>query len=215
MLIYTVPLYILQVVCTIIALRTNLVYAVVMANNNMAEEITLEQEIELVEKAKKDLKAFGDLYDLYFPKLYGFIVYMVGNQTEAEDIVSNAFEKAMLNIEKYEYRGVRFGAWLFRIAKNLVYDRGKVKSTVSIESSFFQIEGSEVTEKEAIQGIEVEDLREFIQGLKPAQREVVVLRYIEGYTIREVAQITGRSEDSIKSACKRGVLELRKKMGKI
>ena len=147
--------------CTLsyVALRFKLVYAVVMSKNNSKNEMTLEQETELVERAKKDLKAFGELYDLYFPKLYGFIVYMVGNQAEAEDIVSNAFEKAMLNIDKYEYRGVRFGAWLFRIAKNLVYDRGKVKATVSIESNFFQLEASVGTEKEAIQGIEVEDLQ--------------------------------------------------------
>lgn len=178
------------------------------------KQLTLEEEEHLIEQSKTNIQAFGELYDYYFPKLYGYVLYMVNDHAEAEDIVSTTFEKAINYLPRYQNQGFRFGAWLFRIAKNLVYDRGKAKMTVSLGDYMqedVQTEEGDV-EKQVTDQIQLEKLKECVERLKPAEREVMVLRYIEGYSIKEVCTITGRSEDSIKSSCKRSLSKIREIM---
>ena len=181
----------------------------------MVQNLTAQEEIALVQLAKKDLGAFAKIYDAYFPKLYGYVVYLVGNHTEAEDIVSESFEKAMLNLNRYEYRGFTFGAWLFKIARNLVFDKAKARETVSLENTLnadsiaASNSGSQTLEVQVVDQIDSEQIRKLINKLKVEQREAVVLRYIDGYSIKETAIITGRTEDSVKSACKRALIKLK------
>jgi len=177
----------------------------------MIKNLSLEQEMALVENAKKDIGAFAKLYDLYFPKLYGFVVYLVGNHEDAEDIVSETFEKSLSNLQKYEHRGFRFGSWLYKIARNLVYDRSKAKTSINLDS-FEMFATDENLDERINDQVEVEKLGKFVTELKAEQREVVVLRYVDGYSIKETSIITGRSEDSVKSACKRALLNIRKEM---
>lgn len=178
----------------------------------MADKLSLEEEKQLIEKAKSDPESFGKLYDMYFSKLYGYVAYMIGNGADAEDIVSETFEKALKHINRFEWRGYTFAAWLFRIARNLVYDRAKKKSTVSFEdvSDFLGVSLDNV-EKQVEQRIELEKLQKDLLDLKADLREVIVLRYIEQYSIKETCEITGRSVDSVKSICKRALAALREK----
>lgn len=170
----------------------------------------IEEEKKLVKLAKKDLRAFSELYNLYVKKIYSFVVYMTGNHTEAEDIVSETFEKAMLNIDKFEYRGYSFGAWLFKIAKNLVYDKSKGKKNLSLEDIQEIIRDDTYKPEDIAEKRETSDqIHKLLFKLKDEQREVMILRYIEEYSIREVCQITGRSEDSVKSLAKRALSNLK------
>lgn len=177
----------------------------------MKQKLSLEEEAYLIEKSKNNIQAFGELYDYYFPKLYGYVLYMVQNHSDAEDIVSTTFEKAIVHLPRYQNQGFSFGAWLFRIAKNLVYDRGKAKVTVSL-GDYMHDSHEEDVEKQVVDKIEVEKLKECVERLKPAEREVIVLRYLEGYSIKEVCNITGRTEDSVKSSCKRSLMKIRQIM---
>jgi len=177
----------------------------------MKQKLSLDEEAYLIEQSKNNIQAFGELYDYYFPKLYGYVLYMVQNHSEAEDIVSSTFEKAIVHLPKYQNQGFSFGAWLFRIAKNLIYDRGKAKVTVSL-GDYMHDESSEDVEKQVEDQIELKTLKDCVEKLKPAEREVIILRYLEGYTIKEVCDITGRSEDSIKSSCKRSLSKIRQIM---
>ena len=82
----------------------------------------LENESELVERAKTDDQAFTILYDFYFPKIYGYIYKRVGDFDLAEDLVSSTFLKVFTNIGGYNERGYSFGAWVYRIATNKLID---------------------------------------------------------------------------------------------
>jgi len=175
----------------------------------MVHMVNLLEEQKLIEKSKNDLKAFGALYDLYVKKIYSFVAYLVGNNTEAEDIVSETFEKAMLNLEKFEYRGYSFGAWLYKIARNLVYDRSKSKRHVSLDEVENFLGDSDLNPETLVEKSEKSTiLNNLISKLKKEQREVIYLRYIQKYSIKEVCKILDKSEDSVKSLAKRGIQRL-------
>lgn len=172
----------------------------------------LKQEKELVEAAKTDMAAFGQLYENYFDKLYGYVFYMTQSHFKTEDVVSETFEKALLNIQRYEYRGYTFGAWLIRIARNIVIDKAKQPSSTkstSLDVLEEIIEADTNTEIQAVKYIQREQLKVLLRSLKDEQRECVVLRYIEGYSVKETCEITSRTEDSVKSLCKRALQTLK------
>ena len=75
---------------------------------------------DLVELAKEDKEAFGELYERYMPKIYNYIYYRTSNQHDAEDLTARVFFRAMSHIGNYVDKGVPFQAWLYRIAHNLV-----------------------------------------------------------------------------------------------
>ena len=82
----------------------------------------LRKEKELVKKAKRNKKDFSALYEKYSDKIRNFIMKKVNNDYIAEDITSKVFEKALKNLDSYQWQGVSFGSWLYRIARNTVYD---------------------------------------------------------------------------------------------
>lgn len=170
-------------------------------------------EQELVRKSKSDINAFKELYLYYFPKIYAYVMYMVGDKDICEDIVSNTFEKAMMNILNYDYKGYSFGSWLYTIARNLVYDKSKGKSGISLELLKEVLVSSNVTEDIANAQIRKEKLLEAINNLSIRHKEIILLRYIEGFSIQEVCDITGDSTNAVKSVCKRSIKELKEIIG--
>jgi len=82
----------------------------------------LENEKELVTRAKKDEQAFTILYDFYFPKIYRYIFTRIGNHDTTEDLVSQIFLKVFTNLNSYSYQGYSFGAWVYKIATNTLID---------------------------------------------------------------------------------------------
>ena len=77
----------------------------------------------LIEAAQRDPACFADLYEINFERVYAYVVRRVENRTETEDITSEVFHQALANLKKFEWRGIPFAAWLFRIAANLISDR--------------------------------------------------------------------------------------------
>ncbi|MDV7391119.1 sigma-70 family RNA polymerase sigma factor, partial [Arthrospira platensis SPKY1] len=77
-------------------------------------------EWALIERARVDKDAFGELYKLYVDRIYSYVYYRTGNAAEAEDLTARIFERAMKHIANFEQQGVPFSAWLYRIAHNLV-----------------------------------------------------------------------------------------------
>ncbi|HEY6767765.1 MAG TPA: sigma factor [Candidatus Sulfotelmatobacter sp.] len=77
----------------------------------------------LIEAAQKDPSCFGQLYENHFERVYTYVVRRVKDRAETEDLTSEVFHQALANLKKYEWRGIPFAAWLFRIAANLISDR--------------------------------------------------------------------------------------------
>src|SRR2546421_5927343 len=83
----------------------------------------MEQERLLIEAAQKDPKRFAELYETNFERVYAFIIRRVQDRHEAEDLTSEVFQHALANLSKFEWRGVPFAVWLYRIASNAMADR--------------------------------------------------------------------------------------------
>lgn len=185
----------------------------------MIEEELLEEK-ELVERAQRDPKAFGALYDRYYPKIYHYVLGRTANVETAMDVTSTTFFKALKEIKRYRWQGVSFGAWLYRIATNEIYAHfRKQKNNVTLLESIThqptEVDPlSEIIEAEE----EVERHREFLQvqqnlsKLPEKYQEVISLRFFENKEIHEIAEILGKPEGTVKSLLHRGLENLRKHM---
>ena len=163
---------------------------------------------------KGDVEAFSQLYEEYFDKVYRYIYLRLGNQSEVEDLTQEVFVKALEAIGSYRWRNLSFAAWLFRIAHNHVIDHlrkeGKVEKVVWDDNvtSFEDPNPALVAE----QKLELEELRENISKLSPAQRAVILLRFGGGLSVGEVAKVLGKSPGTVKALQHSGIVALRKLM---
>jgi len=176
----------------------------------------LNEEKELVKKAKKDPEAFGKLYDQYYSQVFGYILKRVANLDIAQDICSETFLKALKNLWKFKWKGISFSSWLFRIANNEVsnYFRKnknkipleKIPEPISLSNPSTEILEAEEKLKEYQDFLKIQ---EKISKLEIKYQEVITLRFFEKKKIREIAEILGKREGTIKSLLHRGLEKLR------
>ena len=164
----------------------------------------------LIEAAQQDPARFGELYQLHFERVYAYVVRRVANRAEAEDVTAEAFHQALANLKRFEWRGIPFVAWLFRIAANLISDR-------------WQRSGREVSDDDKIESAqaspaEIEEverratLYRLVDTLPAEQKRVVVLRFVEEKSIKEVAREVGKTEGAVKQLQFRALTNLRARL---
>lgn len=164
--------------------------------------VDLLEEQQLVEEAKENTESFGKLYDYYFPKVYSFVAAKCSNRDDAEDITGDVFVKVIENLPKFEWRGLPFGAWIFRIARNTLIDyygkSGKTR-TSDIEEAYGVSEDEEKTSphKKAAQNELSERVKEIMKDLSDRDLQVVQLKFYAQMNNREIMQITGLSESNV------------------
>jgi len=173
---------------------------------------------ELVEKAKNyDTEAFGQLYDVYFDKIFGYVYYKIGNRFEAEDIAEQVFLKALEKIPEFEWRGVPFSSWLFRIASNLVIDHyrsGKYEVVDIADEADSLADHSCNPEQFAIRESERSEIVAAIRTLTEEQQQVVIMRFIAGMTNEEVAQAINKNIGAVKALQHRAIGALGRVLGR-
>jgi RNA polymerase sigma-70 factor (ECF subfamily) len=161
----------------------------------------------LVEAAQADPARFVDLYDRHFHRVYAYVIRRTGVRAEAEDITSDVFERALTNLQRFEWRGVPFVAWLYRIAANALADRRRETARDSSEPP------PDVPDARETEGIERRTmLSELVDRLPDAQRQVIEMRFVEEKSIREIAAALDRSEGAVKQLQLRALQNLRKSM---
>jgi RNA polymerase sigma-70 factor, ECF subfamily len=161
----------------------------------------------LVEAAQKDRGRFGELYELHFEQVYAFVARRVRHRETAEDLTADVFHKALANLDRFEWRGVPFAAWLVRIAANVIADRMK-RDQVEVITD----DPPEMSSKPRLEQVEdVARLFRLVNGLAKDQQQVIALRFAEGKSIREIAERLGRSEGAVKQLQLRALQNLRKK----
>lgn len=170
-----------------------------------AAELAVERQ--MIEAAQKDLHRFADLYEKYFCLVYAYTARRVPDRASAEDLTSEVFQKALEHLPRFVWRGIPFGAWLLRIAANIVIDRTRQSGRQQ------ELTDHEDT-KEASQFIleEVEEraaLFRAVDNLPEDQRRVIMLRFAEERSIREIAEALGRTEGAVKQLQFRGLQTLR------
>lgn len=179
----------------------------------MTEDI---DEISLINRARTDPEAFGILYERYVERIYNYVFFRVGNSTDAEDLTSKVFFKALMNIGGYKHMGLPFSAWIYRIAHNLVanYHRDRVRGReISIENLSLPDTGRlAVPEQRMAQNQDYEFLMRIVNDLNPQKRELILLKYAQNLSNKEIAFIFGKTEGAIKSLYHRTLLELRDRL---
>jgi RNA polymerase sigma-70 factor, ECF subfamily len=172
--------------------------------------------VDLVERAREgDREAFAALYRAYLPTVYKFLYYRLnGNKAMAEDMTGETFVRALRKIGDYNVTGADFGAWLVRIARNLIYDNAKsARHRLEQLSEKFpeaSMGATETTEDEVVSGIEQGEVVRAIQHLSPDQRDVVTMRFLQGMEVSEVAEALGKKEGTIRTLQFRGLKSLQK-----
>jgi len=196
-----------------------------MAGSEPAQDVRPNKEREaeerrLIEAAQSDPARFADIYENYFELVYAYVARRVRNRDEAEDLTGEVFRKALASLPRFKWRGAPFAAWLFRIASNMIADRSK---RVAKEVPFDELGATErrgITQvskgADTSQQKDLEDserralLFQLVDELAEDQGRVLVMRFAEEKSIREIAGALGRSEGAVKQLQFRALENLRK-----
>jgi RNA polymerase sigma-70 factor (ECF subfamily) len=162
----------------------------------------------LIEAAQRDPRRFGELYENNFDRVYAFVVSRVFDRAEAEDVTAEVFHQALANLAQFEWQGTPFIAWLLRIASNKIADRWHRHARRQ------EVSDGDLEEAGKSDGIERRVmLAQLLEELPSDQGLVVVRRFIEQRSIRDIAAELGRSEGAIKQLQFRALQNLRNRMG--
>ncbi|MBI3160367.1 MAG: sigma-70 family RNA polymerase sigma factor [Chloroflexi bacterium] len=180
-----------------------------------SDERPLRDEPGLVRQARSgDANAFGLLYDAYVDRLYRFIYYRVSDVPLAEDLTSKVFLKAWENLPGYRDRGLSFGAWLFSIARNTVIDHYRTaKQEPSLETVGPITDESIDLERSLSESLQSDRLAEALRKLTDEQREVLVLKFIIGYSTEEIARLMKKRPGAVRALQMRGLQALERLLG--
>jgi len=170
--------------------------------------------MDIVRRAQGgDSNAFGELYDRYVDVVYRYIHYRVSSTALAEDLTSETFLRALRRITSYTWQGRDFGAWLVTIARNLIADHYKSgRYRMEVATSDLVEAGADRSEEgpegEVLAGLTNEVLLDAVKQLNSEQQECIALRFLQGMSVAETAQIMGKNEGAIKALQYRAVKSL-------
>jgi RNA polymerase sigma-70 factor (ECF subfamily) len=168
---------------------------------------------DLVRRAQDgDVNAFGELYDLHHRRIFRYIWGRVRDEQAAEDLTGEVFTRMVVSLPGYRITGVPFQVWLYRIAHNLLVDhyrRGDQRVLVPLHHA--EDLGMERSDPATIveRQLTVERVTDALGWLDPSQQEVIVLRFLGGLSLKEVASTLGKTVAAVKSLQHRGLAALR------
>lgn len=180
----------------------------------MKAQANVVEEQVLVEAAQKDPARFTDLYEANFERVYAFVSRRVHSRADVEDITAEVFQHALENLPRFEWRGVPFAAWLYRIAANAVHDKWQrltrengrpAMEAPSVEFDDTEIERTELRAR----------LFRNVAKLPAEQRRVIEMRFNEEKSIQEIAKAMGKSTGAVKQLQHRAIEKLREQHKKM
>ena len=167
-------------------------------------------EPEIIAACQKgDLETFVHLYDLYVHKIYSFILHKTLHQETAEDLTSETFIKAMEKINTYHASKAAFKTWLYQIARNTVTDHYRKHRSMSDIDDVWDLDSGANVEDSVQSSLSYQRLQKHLKKLKPAQREILQMRFWQDMSYREIAQTLGKTESAVKMTTARAVEHLR------
>ena len=174
-------------------------------------EAEILHEYSILDRSKKEPKAFGELYEKYFDRIFSFIYRQTDDEDLTADLSSQTFLTALKNVERYEFRGVPFSAWLYKIASNEVNKHYRKKKRTQI----FSIEETRVRElmDQANEGYDeevIQRLMDYLKELPTDMLHVLQLRFFEDKDFKEIAFILDITESGAKMRAYRALDRLRK-----
>ena len=165
------------------------------------------RERALVARARVDASAFGELYDFYLPRIYGFVARRLGDRAAAEDVTAMTFERALSAVRRDDFRNDSFGGWLYRVAANASVDhvrrsrrsmplgRRATDASGPVDDIAVTV-GDDRAERAFAAALDRDSLRRALARLPDAQRRVIVLRFLDGLEGDELAGALGCSRST-------------------
>jgi RNA polymerase sigma-70 factor (ECF subfamily) len=179
---------------------------------NDVDEVAVER---LVAAAKQgDAMAFGRIFDLYHGPVRRYIAARAHNPADAEDLTQVVFLKALEALPRYEPRGIPFGGWLFRLARNATIDHARTHRDHADLAAVVERPGTEPEPgAHAVAGEEIEAVGQALAALTDEQREAISLRFFAGLSAREAALAMGKQEGTVRGLQFRAIAALRRNLG--
>ncbi len=172
---------------------------------------------KLIKKAQAgDTDAFAYVYDEYFSHIYRYVYYRV-NKAEVDDVVAQVFMKAWDNLGKFRFKkGATFGSWLFKIAHNLVVDSYRAHRSLA-ELPTDIVDERETSDPQYVAQSKLDQvvLKKALSHLKETYRQVIVLKFINGFSNQEIAEILKRKEGNVRILQFRALKELKEVLVKM
>lgn len=179
-------------------------------------EDRLMQELEWIKRAKEDPRSFEPLYNKYYEQIFRYIYQRMDDKEMAHDITSQVFLKAMNNIQKYEYRGVPFASWLYRIAKSELYQSfrdEKATRTVNVDTVNLSDMIEEIEEDMSEESRSV--LLKAIAELTEEEVQMIEMRFFEKRSFKEIGDILEITENNAKVKAHRIIQKMKKLFNEI
>jgi len=172
-----------------------------------------DEERQIVECARSgDVQALGQLYELYFPRVYRYVHARTGSVSEAEDVTAEIFLRMVTAIGGFQWRRVPFAAWLFRIARNYVISYVRKNGVRRNEAPLGEFVADTAPGPVALveTKLSFEEALQAARGLSRAQREVIWLRFGVGLSVSDTARVLGKREGNVKVLQHKAIAKLQK-----
>ena len=174
-----------------------------------ASRMAADRERVLVARVREDTAAFGELYDFYLPRIYGFIYRRVGDRCTAEDLTSMTFQRALENVRRADFRNDSFGGWLYRVASNAVVDHSRRdRRLVSLGEVDLEEAGDMALDAFA-DALDRDQLRRALISLSAQHRDVLVLKFYDDLDTVEICAVLGCSRETFAVRLHRALRALR------
>lgn len=164
----------------------------------------------LVARARKgDKDAFGELYQLYYLKIYRYCWIHTNNTQLAQDICQETFLRAWKVMPSfYEKNGGTIQAFLFKIARNQLIDNSRKKKESRL-ADYQELEDNENLEERIYRHDAIDKVRSALGKLNEVERQIITLHYFEDLSGEEVAKIVGMNEGAVRVRTHRILAKLR------
>jgi RNA polymerase sigma-70 factor (ECF subfamily) len=182
-------------------------------SHDRTERAAHPDERAAVAAAQRDPARFDALYEANFERVYAYVARRIRDRDDARDLTAEVFHRALRNLPRFEWRGVPFAGWLMRIAANAIADRAERAAREA------PLDAGTIPETRDDGGVENDDfeararLFRLVDALPSEQRRVIVLRFAEHRSIREIATAIEKSEGAVKQLQFRALATLRMRLG--
>lgn len=173
-------------------------------------------EKELIQAAKSgDKQAMAALYQQHVQAIYRYVMARVNDTHVAEDITSDVFVRALETLPHYEQQGIPFLGWLYRIASGKIVDHyrwsGRRASNQALDEHLPDM--MESPEQQAFRSAQIREMMAHLQSLTTEQQQVLMLRFVQGHSISQTAELMGKNENAVKALQFRAMQTLARLMG--
>ena len=160
-----------------------------------------------------DPRAFGRLFDEFHEPVYRFIASRVNRPSDAEDLTQLVFVKALEALPRYEQRGIPFGGWLFRLARNTIIDHARTRHDhAELDAAADRAADEAGPDEVTLLRQDLDAVARALTELTDEQREAIELRFFAGLSAREAAEAMGKQEGTVRGLQFRAIAALRRSL---